>query len=422
MSTRYWVGGNGGAANVAQIAQATFATYDVSTTRTITIGTGAYAVAVSLADSGGNLTAALTALASSLNGSAHPYFFAVTWSSDATHIIGTSKTAGVPFSFLGSVSGGTGTVSSAYAVTTADKGPNSWSVAANWSAATVPVNGDTVIFDGTSDYALCQSLGTGIYCNLRIDQPATISIGMPRSFTTDVACATVSSPEVPEYRQQYLKMTAAADAITCDIGREFGQNTTSGSGRIKIDFENSTATVQVFNCAALATDDGLCPIQFNFGTNPYSTLFIRKGMVNIGAQTETCTLLECDVADTSSFSRVIMGTGVSCAIFKANGGNHVIQTVASLAITNNGATIDVEGNTTIATNTITKGTTNINGAVTVTTSTVKSFGTINCMKSGRAVTLTNLALSRNATFVSGPNVTHTNAVTFPDGPYQVTPQ
>lgn len=418
MATKKWVGGAGA---VSQVATATFATYDASTTRKITIG----GITFGLLDSGGNLTAALAAFATYLNSSsvgapsAHPYFAAITWSSTATTIRGDADTPGTPFTFAGSVSGGTGTVSNAYTVVTANGGPNDFSTVANWDTNAVPSSGDSLIFDGTSDYALSYGLNTGIYFNLRIDQPNTSVIGLGRSFTTDVVGSTLATPEVPEYRPQYLAMTSAADAVACDIGREFGPSVSAGSGRIKIDFGGSTPTIQLFNSCATSLDDGLMPIQFLFSTNPYGTIYLRSAMINIGAQSETCNLLEINVADTSSFSRVVMGPNVSCPTFKCNGGRHTIQTVASLSITNNGGIIDVEGNTTIVTNSVNQGTTYVNGAVTVTTSAVKGGAILNCRKSGRAVTLTNIALSRGAIFQSGPNVTHSNPPTYPDGPYQV---
>ena len=105
------------------VAAATFATYNVDTTRVITIGS----VSVSTVDSGGTLTAALANLAAACTASTDVNFSQFTWTSNATQVIGTlnpvTQPGGltppqfVPLAFTGSVSAGTGTCSVAYAVT-----------------------------------------------------------------------------------------------------------------------------------------------------------------------------------------------------------------------------------------------------------------------------------------------------------------
>lgn len=402
-----WIGGNNGATSTAQVSSAVFASYNTGSTRTITIG----GITVNNGVDATDLTTTLAALATYLNTLTHPYFAAMTWSSDATHVLATADTAGVPFTFTAATTG-VGATTNTVTVTTTSKGPNDWSTAANWDTATLPVSGDTVLLDGTSDFALAQGLATGIYFNYRIDQAHTALIGLGRSFTSDVAGITVTPTEVPEYRSQYLAMTAAADAVSGDIGRDFGSGNAQGCQRIKIDHGDATATINVWNSASLSSDDGLQPIQFKFGTNPYSTIYVRKGLVGIGQQTETCTLLECDIADTSSFSRVVMGTGVTCAITKQNGGSITLNSAASQACTVNGGTLSLEGTVTVATLIINNGTVYANGAMTITACTVGTTGYLDTTQSGRALTITTLTLMPGAQVRRGANLTVTNALAF----------
>lgn len=99
----------------AQVSKVTFGTYDVTSTRSITIG----ATTISASDSGGTIAAAVAALVTLLNASTDPGFASITWSANFAQLIGTADIKGVAFTFLPSVAGGTGTISVPYAVTTA---------------------------------------------------------------------------------------------------------------------------------------------------------------------------------------------------------------------------------------------------------------------------------------------------------------
>ena len=145
--------------NLAPLAaSATFATYNIDTTRVITIG----AVSVSSVDAGGTLAAALATLAVALNASTDPKFDQFTWTSNATQIIGTltnpvpqpgglTPPQFVPPTFYGSVSAGTGTCSVPYAVTsnvqTLSDGNNAIIVKMHPLASKPKVAGDQVFLE-----------------------------------------------------------------------------------------------------------------------------------------------------------------------------------------------------------------------------------------------------------------------------------
>ena len=102
-ATLYWIGG---ADAVSQVATTQITAFDAATTYKVTIG----GITVSVAgDTDADTTAA--ALKAALSGSDHPYFTAITWTVATDTITGTAATAGVPFVFSTSATGGTGTIS-----------------------------------------------------------------------------------------------------------------------------------------------------------------------------------------------------------------------------------------------------------------------------------------------------------------------
>lgn len=324
MATKYWKYGNSA---VAQVATATFGTYDVATTRKITIG----GLVISAADSGGTLTAALTALAALLNASTHPYFSGITWTSSATQIIGTADTAGVPFVFAGSVTGGTGTCSNAYTVTTASAGPNDWSTATNWSDNTVPVDGDTVIIKDSSQN-ICWGLDQSSInlASLRIDQSYTGKIGLDKMvFATSATGGTTVSTAI-EYRTDYLTLDGATD---CKIGENLSSAQPNGSQRIKINFGSTASTVRVYGSASASSEVGRPAIRVlanHASTNIY--VHFCPGGFGLAADVpgETSTVGAVYVEDKTTSTSVFIGDGTTLAWFEQQGGDNVLQAAATV--------------------------------------------------------------------------------------------
>lgn len=335
MATRYWIGG---ATAVAEVAEATFGTYDVATTRTITIG----GVAISAVDSGGTLTAALSALAALLNASTHPYFSTITWTSNATKIIGTADTAGVPFVFAGSVSGGTGTCSSAFAATTASAGPNDWSTATNWSAATVPVGNDTVIIKGGPSIAYGLDQSAVAVDLLIVELTYTGKIGLRSdAFATSADGATVNSTYI-EYRDSYLKL----GADRAEIGEHYGPGTPAGSTRLKINFGTDVTVVTIHDSARTPSETGL-PVVRLLCNNASSKIHVRRapGGVGIGVDVpgETSTVDTVNVGEAPSDSTVWIGRGVTLEFLNMAGGTVVLDGAADVtAVVVDGGSLSLE--------------------------------------------------------------------------------
>lgn len=392
MATKYWLGSSA-TPLVAQIAKAVFATYDVATTYKITIG----GVVISQVGTGGTLTATLSALATALNASTHPYFSGITWSSTATEIIGTADTTGVGFSFTGSTSGGTGTCSTPFTITTAGSGPQWWNVATNWSDNAVPVNGDTVYIKNSTTsilWGLDQSAVT--LTKLVIDKSFTGKIGLRHyEFATSADGATATA-NLNDPRDTYLKISATES----HIGIFEGDGDVNGSGRIKIDFGSvSGQSCTVWDTASGATDTGYPSILLLMNHNTFN-LYVRSAPAAVGvakgAPNETSTLALCSISDDSENTQVQFGDGVTCTTWTQSGGDNILRAAATVTTVNvNGGNLVIEGDFTITT-------LNINGA-TVVDNHIKT--------SGNAVTTCNFYERGGSIDFTKSNVARTYATT-----------
>lgn len=302
---------------------------------------------VSAADTGGSLTTALTALAVVLNASTHPYFTPITWSSDATKIYGTADVAGCPFVFVGSVSGGTGTLVNGYTVDTANAGPNDWTSTANWSGGAIPVSSDTVIFKDNSTsvrWGFAQSAVT--LTELRIEKTYTGQIGLNRVVFATTADGGTTVTTKPEYRATYL----AISATDLKIGEHYGPGSPAGSSRIMIDLGTVASTVQIFGTAQTSSEVGRPAIRLLTVCNT-TDMYVRSVPGGFGiavdAPGEVSTVRKLSVSDTSTASRVLTGPAVTMTTYEQNGGTNVLQIVAAgtlTTLTMNGGNLTTEGN------------------------------------------------------------------------------
>ena len=348
MAIRYWKGGL--ATAVAQVADATFGTYDVTTTRSITIG----GVTISAADSGGTLTTALDALKVLLNASTHPYFSGITWTSDATKIYGTADTAGVPFVFLAAVNGGTGTCSNTFTITTAAAGPHNFQSAANWSDSTVPVSNDRVVYaNGAVDCIWGLDNASVALDGLEIHKSYTGKIGLPHDRFTTTEDGETTNTTYAEYRAHYLAIEVTQADGLCEIGKQVASGTFAGSRRIKLDLGSNAATVHVLGTAAASADSGQPAVRLK--ANDSATIInihAAPGGVGIAAESvsDTSVVATINVFGTASTTRVSVGSGCTLTTFTQAGGNNVLNAAATITtVTASGGVLRIEGDFTITT-------------------------------------------------------------------------
>jgi len=252
MATRYYTGA---AKEVAQVNTVTPANVLVGNTFTLTCN-GKTLVFTATAATVANVTAGLVALVAA---SEEPEWLEVAATDSTTHVTLTANTPGKPFTQTSSASGGTATLITATA--TANSGPEQYDLAANWSAATAPVNGDTVIIEGAF--------------NLRYGTLASVTAA--RTIIRDFS-GTMGLPPVnadggyPEYRSQYFLMSSTVLDVM--------ENVTSGMIRLNVGSAQTTATVYSTGGATVPTLHALTFL----GTHNSNALNVLSGSVGVATE------------------------------------------------------------------------------------------------------------------------------------------
>ena len=418
MATLYWLGT---AAAVSQSGTFTVTAYDAATTYAVIIG----GVTVSVVGSGGTTTTVATALTTALNASTHPYFAAITWSSNAAVITGTTDTAGVPFTATSSETGGTGTIGD-YAAVTASSGPNDWSTAANWSTGAVPVNADTVYIKD-SEQSICWGLAqsavalTAFY----IHKSFTGRIGLHWEVFATNSEGSAHSAAVIEYRADYL----AISTTTLLIGEHF--NTADlllGSGRIKINLGTTACTAEILGTAENPYDGGNSAVRLR-ANSATTDIFVRyaPGGVSVAADIagETTTARKVSISDTSLRTKVQTGAGLTLTTWEQDGGVNLLRAAATITtVTIRGGVLTSEGAWTATTATISSGLfvqNNVNSGSAATIGTLNiNGGIVDATGNNRARTITNLNLSSYGALKANGGVITVTTPVLPTGKYTLT--
>ncbi len=411
MATRVWMGR---ATAVAQVSTATITAYDAATTYAIIIG----GVTVSVVGSGGTTTTVATALTTALNASTHPYFSCITWTSNAAVITGTADTAGEPFVFTTSESGGTGTIGDMTAGT-ANAGPNVWGTAANWSGETVPTGGDTIVYENSAVDCLWDLDQNGTtFAEVRIAQSYTGKLGLyDRTFRTAGAQVTTAD----EYRQAYFK----AGMTLCNVGVASGSGSNAGSGRLRLDLHSVQSAVTVYSTCASATDGvGFEPVRI-IGTHASNVITVQNGIVGIASQPN----------EAATFTRIGLGPQITSGVTSGVapkltiGSGCTLTTIDQLAgtmlnmgsnittLNQYGGTHEVLGAATITTVNQYAGTFNHKSSGTI--GTFNCSGTLDCSQDQRTKTITTLKGFKGCTINLGTarplSVTLTNGLALQVG-------
>ncbi len=338
MATKYWLGT---ADAVAQVTTIQVTAYDALTTYKITVGG---IVISSVGNTSVNQTA--TDIATAWNASTHPYCTGITASTvtDTVHL--TADIAGVPFTVTSSVTGGTGTIGVA-TESTASAGANDWSTADNWSDGSIPANTDTVIFRDNA-VNVCWSLDQSAVTinDLFIEKSYTGKIGLNRAeFATSIDGETTDATK-DEYRVHYLKI----DYDTLEVGKHVGGGNPSGSGRIKINNQNTGAsTSTVFDTANVSTETELAAVRL-LANSAGADFFIRDGLTGIAIDEPNETSTIGDIYIDGSGSKVYIGDGVTLTTFTQSGGLALLQAAATItSVSVLGGKLTIEGSFTITT-------------------------------------------------------------------------
>lgn len=197
-----------------------------------------------------------------------------------------------------------------------------WNATANWSAATVPVTGDTV-------YILAGSQNIATNLNQSGVTLAAFIVGMGFTGTIGTAAA-------------YLQISSTL----CSIGVPAQTGQPNGSGRIKIDFGSAQTTTTIVNTSNSTTDTNYEPVRL-LGSHASNKIAVLGGLVGVGTTlaTETATVSQADVDG----GRLNYGFGVTwvtvnvaaqATFFSQTGGgtSAVLTTAPNATATVNGTT------------------------------------------------------------------------------------
>lgn len=409
MATRKWIGQ---AKDVNQVDTVTIAnTWTAGDTITLTIANIDFVVTV-----GSLITTAqvATTLKEAFNGSALtdtdascsptiaqggaqaiPQFAEFTATIDAgatSAVIFTVDTAGKPATMTATEStASTGTAT--LANTTAATGKNFFSDQDNWSGNTVPVDGDTIVFDiGSVDckYGLSPAI-----------QPATVI--KRKTYTGKIGLAEVnvdnSSKTYPEYRTKYLTFDDNTATTTYHV--EQGDGT--GSALVRID---AGAGQVIWNSYGYGTRSVTGqPVQLFIGTHASNVFNVQQGDLGVAFfPDEAATVSAMRVGNgATGGATVVVGPGATTtsAAFDVAGGSLTVETAngsGDIDISGGGS-VYINGTAAYADIDIKNGYCYYRSSGTLTTLAVRSAGTFDRSGDIRAATITNaVQLYKGATF------------------------
>jgi hypothetical protein len=406
MATRVWIGA---VRPVAQVTRWLFnGTWENNDNVIVTIGSKSITVV------SGSATPATIVdnVVAELNNSNDPEFEEITWSRSGDYLVGTADEEGVPFTctLTTTETGGgaadlqrfDGATSSVGVDLTACTGPNFANVAGNWSGATLPIDGDTVIF-ADSD----------VSCLYGLDNNAVTpaSVYFDASFTGSIGLPVYNENGYYEYRERFLKYSNSGDATNMQV--VVGQGEGGGSPRIKLNAGTGQSTVTVLSTGQPETDSEKA---FEFiGTHASNEVNVSAGSVGIalhaGSAATVPTLRVGYQTNVESDSSVLCGLGATLTTVTQAGGTLETRSNITTLTLSGGEHVKAAGTVT---------TLNANGGVyihnstgTVTTIVAASGAEVDFSRDLRTKTVTNFTVNAGAT-LKDPHgvVTYTNGIVF----------
>ncbi len=264
-------------------------------------------------------------------GTVVPEFADITATVSGSVVSFTADTAGRPFVLTSAETAGSGTALSA--TPTPATGKHFWDNVDNWSAVTVPVNGDTVVFD-SGDVDLLYELTPSTTVH-----PAAVIItnGYEGRIGNGEVNKDNADPDFwyTEYRDKYLTFTFSSGTMTIDIGGEEG----AGSGRTRIDAGAIQTTMDVKD-SGTRVETGEPAITF-LGTSTSNEFNVSKGDLGIafyeGELSSLTTLRVGFTENEFGDAEVVCGSGTTFST------DTITVTGGKLTISSNNATIEQTG-------------------------------------------------------------------------------
>lgn len=290
--------------------------------------------------------------------------------------------------------GGSQTLSKSSATT--PTGPNWWDVAENFSGGSLPVNGDTVIFENHD-----------VDCLYGLDGLSAVTLAalhFRASYTGRVGLDRYNANEYYEYLPTEMEIGATALYV--------GEGDGSGSPQIRIN-TGSVQTAAIVRGTGTSDDD--LPAFVWRGTHASNVVRVYAGSVGIGVEQhlQAATVATLDVGqqgNIESDASVIVGDNVTLTTVNKYGGDLRCGSACTTLVQDNGETILV-GTGAYTTLTVRGGDLVYSSTGTITTLTVASEGTADFTQDLRGRTITNTTLEAGATLDdSFGTITFTNDI------------
>lgn len=324
MSTRFWLGR---VSPRAQVVTITVTGYDASTTYIVTIGVNR----ISVLGSGGTTTTVATALTTALQDTQYQEFQEISWESSGAVITGTANTAGVPFTAVSSISGGAGTIG-AVTTTVTNTSPNDIGDANNWSSATLPVTGDSIVVENGS---------AAMKWRLDTFAAADIASWITRaSFTAPTALPTVNENGYVEYRPTTISLQ------TCTVlYLEQAANLGVGDQKFNVGANACALTVIGQGTGSIGEE-----VLWFAGTSTSNTIESDGGSIAIAAlDSDTAGLTTLNATNQSTI-RSGIGTTFTTATAKLTNSTFDVRTaIATLTVDGAGSSLTCWGTMTVTT-------------------------------------------------------------------------
>lgn len=306
----------GAAGRTKQVMTITVGSATVGHTFTITINSKSVTYTAVTGDTTTDIATALVALCVA---SSDPEFYTMlSWKSSAAVITVTAITAGEPFTISLS---GTGTLT--LATTTANSSPEDIANPLNWSGSTLPVNGDTVIFQFTPESArwnLESALSAVALANLSVlDYPARIGndlilpsgIREYRGTELTLAGCTILDLNLTDNTPGRFRFNVGSAACALNITGP-GNVTPGNVGVVVWRGTHASNIVKVTGCSLdVATDIS--------HTASIDALSVENGAIRLGAgvtkSSTTAVLLNSTLITFSNFANLTLDRG-STAIYQ----------------------------------------------------------------------------------------------------------
>lgn len=356
MATRTWLGN---AINIFDVWTITVAdTWATGDTVTLTIGGNDLVITVGATDTATtdvaqaisdaiNATAKLdgagtTDATSNVGGQEINEFIEITAEISGSVVTITANTAGKPIGLsVAETTAGDGTATGNNA--TAATGRNFFDNADNWSDSTVPIDGDTIVFDrGSVSLLYNLSQGGVTPAAIIITAGYTGNIGLPPVNVDN------SSKPYAEYRTQALTLCDSGDTTNTTV--DIGQGEGSGSRRLNLNFNTGQVTGNVYRTGQ-PLDAATPPLQIA-GSHASNVWQILRGVVGFahlqGSAATLATLRIGYISNRASDAQVRCGSGTTLGTIEKDGGILEVNSAIGTALNQSAGDTTINGTGAVA--------------------------------------------------------------------------